>query len=124
MAKYDYNKVKKDFIDKMRPFVEGVKKCYSDDDIKGTIFFRECSLNGDSYTGDYYDTDDLNELFDVIWKEYFLNGEVNFNNDSEFTFDCYFDDGEQSDYTGCYFTYEKDSLDTCWCDEFDEYMCQ
>lgn len=124
MAKYDYNKVKKDFIDKMRPFVEGVKKCYSDDDIKGTIFFRECSLNGDGYTGDYYDTDDLNELFNVIWKEYFLNVEVNFNNDSEFTFDCYFDDGEQSDYTGCYFTYEKDSLDTCWCDEFDEYMCQ
>lgn len=124
MAKYNYNKVKKDFIDKMRPFVEGVKKCYSNDDIKGTIFFRECSLNGDGYTGDYYDTDDLNELFDVIWKEYFLNGEVNFNNDSEFTFDCYFDDGEQSDYTGCYFTYEKDSLDTCWCDEFGEYMCQ
>lgn len=38
MAKYNYNKVKKDFIDKMRPFVEGVKKCYSNDDIKGTIF--------------------------------------------------------------------------------------
>ena len=123
MAKYDYNKVKKDFIDKMLPFVEGIKRFYSDNDIKGTIFFRECTLNGDDYIGEYSNTDDLNELFDVIWKEYFLNGEVNFNKDSEFTFDCYFDcyfDG--GDYNGCYFIYEKDSLDMFWCGEFDKYL--
>lgn len=123
--KWNKDECKRYFIDAMTPFVNAIERCHKEKGENGEIDFRECTLNGEDY--DYCAkicSKDLDELFLVVWNVYFLNGYAEFNDNSEFTFDMYYNkpDKNEAVFADCVFYYRKEKLFLGWNSIYEPYM--
>ena len=117
--KWDYDEQKKYFIDAMIPFMSGIRMALDDKGLTGAVDWREVSINGTDYVDIYSGASCLTDLYDIfeeIWKLYFLEGNAQFNEESEFTWDMYYNlkVENRAVYEGVSFRYEKDKLYLSW----------
>ena len=130
--KYDYAKLKKEFVKQAKDMLKKVqryeKKVMGN---QGETSLRFYSINDDvpdDTISDYF-KDEVGEMFDRIWEDYFLYGKAEFNEDSEFSCIVYWID-KHHDYEGygtnedcgCYLHYTKDELFTEWLEEIYEWL--
>jgi len=122
--KWNYDEQKKYFMDAMTPFMDAIRTALKGNDFEGALDWREASINNRSYCELYAGAScltDLEDIFEEIWKLYFLKGDAEFNEESEFTWDLYYNDPveQQANYEKVTFLYEKNKLYLSW-DEFYE----
>lgn len=117
--KWNYDEQKKYFMDAMTPFMTAIRTALDKNDLLGAVDWREATLNNLDYINSYPGAScltDLNDIFEEIWKLYFLEGNAQFNEDSEFTWDLYYNNemANRADYDGVTFRYKKDKLYLSW----------
>lgn len=125
--KWDYDKQKKYFMDAMTPFMDAIRTALDKNGFPGAVDWREATINNQSYIDIYSGASclsDLNDIFDEIWKLYFLEGHAQFNEESEFTWDLYYNNKEEqrADYDDVTFRYEKDKLYLSWCEFYAPFL--
>lgn len=118
--KWNYDEQKKYFMDAMIPFMSGIRMALDNKGLTGAVDWREVSINDKNYVDIYSGASclmDLDDIFEEIWKLYFLEGNAQFNEESEFTWDLYYNTEEENraDYDDVTFRYEKDKLYLSWC---------
>lgn len=117
--KWNYEEQKEYFIDAMIPFMSGIRMALDNKGLTGAVDWREVSINGTDYVDIYSGAScltDLDDIFEEIWKLYFLEGNAQFNEESEFTWDMYYNlkVENRAVYEGVSFRYEKDKLYLSW----------
>ena len=119
--RWNYDEQKKYFMDAMTPFMSGIRMALDNKGLTGAVDWREATINNQDYIDSYRPgvscLTDLNDIFEEIWKLYFLEGNAQFNEESEFTWDLYYNTEEENraDYDDVTFRYEKDKLYLSWC---------
>lgn len=119
--KWNYDEQKKYFMDAMIPFMSGIRMTLDNKGLTGAVDWREASINNTNYVDIYSGAScltDLDDIFEEIWKLYFLEGNAQFNEESEFTWDLYYNTEEENraDYDDVTFRYIKDKLYLSWSD--------
>lgn len=127
--KWDYDEQKKYFIDAMIPFMSGIRMALDDKGLTGAVDWREASINGTNYVDIYSGAScltDLDDIFEEIWKLYFLEGNAQFNEESEFTWDLYYNNKEenQAEFIDCTFQYKDCKIYLSWNHKFQPFMPQ
>lgn len=127
--KWDYDEQKKYFIDAMIPFMSGIRMALDDKGLTGAVDWREASINGTNYVDIYSGASCLTDLYDIfeeIWKLYFLEGNAQFNEESEFTWDLYYNNKEenQAEFIDCTFKYKDCKIYLSWNHKFQPFMPQ
>ncbi|MBP5421958.1 MAG: hypothetical protein J6Y78_05935 [Paludibacteraceae bacterium] len=117
--KWNYDEQKKYFMDAMIPFMSGIRMALDNKGLRGAVDWREVTINNHDYIDLYSGVScltDLDEIFEEIWKLYFLEGNAQFDEKSEFTWDLYYNNEEenQAKYEDVTFRYEKDKLYLSW----------
>ena len=86
--------------------------------------FDKDTINDDDYLGVKLCSKDLDEIFDVIWKEYFLDGHAEFGDNSEFSWDMYYNEPDNSGATfgDCVFYYKDCKIYLGWNSMYEPYM--
>ena len=122
--RWNKDECKRYFVEAMTPFIEAIEKCHKVSGNRGEIDFRQCTINNDDYSSVKLCSKDLDEIFDVIWEEYFLNGHAEFNDDSEFSWDMYYNEPDNSGATfaDCMFYYKDCKLYLAWNSMYEPYM--
>jgi hypothetical protein len=122
--KWDFDKEKGYFVEAMIPFIGAIEKCHKENGQRGEIDFRQCTINDDDYLGAKLCSKDLDAIFDVIWKEYFLDGHADFNDNSEFSWDMYYNEPDNSGATfgDCVFYYKDCKIYLGWNSMYEPYM--
>lgn len=122
--KWDFDKEKRYFVEAMTPFIGGIENCHKEKGNRGEIDFRQCTINDDDYLGAKLCSKDLDAIFDVIWKEYFLDGHAEFNDNSEFSWDMYYNEPDNSGATfgDCVFYYKDCKIYLGWNSMYEPYM--
>ena len=122
--KWDFDKEKRYFVEAMTPFIAGIENCHKEKGNRGEIDFRQCTINDDDYLGVKLCSKDLDEIFDAIWKEYFLDGHAEFGDNSEFSWDMYYNEPDNSGATfaDCVFYYKGSKIYLGWNSMYEPYM--
>jgi len=125
--KWNYDEEKEYFMDAMTPFMTAIRKALDKQGFKGKVDWREATINDEDYIVSHSGASclsDLNKIFDEIWKLYFLEGNAEFNESSEFTWDLYYNNPEVNSayYDRVTFRYEKDKIYLSWCDFYETFM--
>ena len=125
--KWNYDEQKKYFMDAMIPFMSGIQMALDNRDLSGVVDWREATIDNQDYIDLYLSAScltDLDEIFEEIWKLYFLEGNAQFDEESEFTWDLYYNTEEENraDYQNVTFHYEKDKLYLSWCEFYSPFM--
>lgn len=125
--KWNYDEQKKYFMEAMTPFMTAIRTALDTNGFSGAVDWREATINNQSYVDIYSGASclsDLNAIFDEIWKLYFLEGKAQFNEESEFTWDLYYNTKEENraDYDDVTFRYVKDKLYLSWCEFYAPFM--
>lgn len=125
--KWNYDEQKKYFMEAMTPFMTAIRTALNENGFSGAVDWREASINDQNYIDLYSGASclsDLNDIFEEIWKLYFLEGNAQFNEESEFTWDLYYNTEEENraDYDDVTFRYEKDKLYLSWCGFYAPFM--
>ena len=122
--RWNKDECKRYFVEAMTPFIEAIEKCHKETGNRGEIDFRQCTINNDDYSSVKLCSKDLDEIFDVIWEEYFLNGYAEFNDDSEFSWDMYYNapDNSGATFADCMFYYKDCKLYLAWNSMYEPYM--
>lgn len=125
--KWDYDEQKKYFMDAMTPFMTAIRTALDKNDFLGAVDWREATINNQDYIDLYSGAScltDLDEIFDEIWKLYFLEGNAQFNEESEFTWDLYYNDeeGNRAVYKDVTFRYKQDKIYLDWCHSYTPFM--
>lgn len=118
--RWNYDEQKKYFMDAMIPFMSGIRMALDNKGLTGAVDWREASINDKNYVDIYSGAScltDLDDIFEEIWKLYFLEGNAQFNEESEFTWDLYYNTEEENraDYDDVTFRYVKDKIYLSWC---------
>lgn len=118
--KWNYDEQKKYFMDAMTPFMTAIREALDKGGLTGAVDWREASINDTNYVDIYSGAScltDLDDIFEEIWKLYFLEGNAQFNEESEFTWDLYYNTEEENraDYDDVTFRYVKDKIYLSWC---------
>ena len=117
---YFHDEQKKYFMDAMIPFMAAIRQALDNKGFSGAVDWREASINDENYVDIYSGAScltDLDDIFEEIWKLYFLEGNAQFNEESEFTWDLYYNTEEENraDYDDVTFRYVKDKIYLSWC---------
>lgn len=118
--RWNYDEQKKYFMDAMTPFMTAIRQALDNKGFSGAVDWREASINDTNYVDIYSGAScltDLDDIFEEIWKLYFLEGNAQFNEESEFTWDLYYNTEEENraDYDDVTFRYVKDKIYLSWC---------
>lgn len=118
--RWNYDEQKKYFMDAMIPFMAAIRQALDNKGFSGAVDWREASINDENYVDIYSGAScltDLDDIFEEIWKLYFLEGNAQFNEESEFTWDLYYNTEEENraDYDDVTFRYVKDKIYLSWC---------
>lgn len=118
--RWNYDEQKKYFMDAMTPFMTAIRQALDNKGFSGAVDWREASINDTNYVDIYSGVScltDLDDIFEEIWKLYFLEGNAQFNEESEFTWDLYYNTEEENraDYDDVTFRYVKDKIYLSWC---------
>lgn len=118
--RWNYDEQKKYFMDAMIPFMAAIRQALDNKGFSGAVDWREASINDKNYVDIYSGAScltDLDDIFEEIWKLYFLEGNAQFNEESEFTWDLYYNTEEENraDYDDVTFRYVKDKIYLSWC---------
>lgn len=127
--KWNYDEQKKYFMDAMIPFMSGIRMTLDNKGLTGAVDWREASINNTNYVDIYSGAScltDLDDIFEEIWKLYFLEGNAQFNEESEFTWDLYYNNEEENraEFIDCTFHYKDCKIYLRWNHMFQPYMPQ
>lgn len=127
--KWNYDEQKKYFMDAMIPFMSGIRMTLDNKGLTGAVDWREASINNTNYVDIYSGAScltDLDDIFEEIWKLYFLEGNAQLNEDSEFTWDLYYNNEEENraEFIDCTFHYKDCKIYLRWNHMFQPYMPQ
>lgn len=125
--RWNYDEQKKYFMDAMTPFMTAIRQALDNKGFSGAVDWREASINDTNYVDIYSGAScltDLDGIFEEIWKLYFLEGNAQFNEESEFTWDLYYNTEEENraDYDDVTFRYVKDKIYLSWCGFYAPFM--
>lgn len=128
--RWNYDEQKKYFMDAMTPFMTAIREALDNGGLKGKVDWREATINNQDYIDSYRPgvscLTDLNDIFEEIWKLYFLEGNAQLNEDSEFTWDLYYNNEEENraEFIDCTFHYKDCKIYLRWNHMFQPYMPQ
>lgn len=127
--RWNYDEQKKYFMDAMTPFMTAIRQALDNKGFSGAVDWREASINGTNYVDIYSGAScltDLDDIFEEIWKLYFLEGNAQFNEESEFTWDLYYNNEEENraEFIDCTFQYKDCKIYLRWNHMFQPYMPQ
>lgn len=127
--RWNYDEQKKYFMDAMIPFMAAIRQALDNKGFSGAVDWREASINDENYVDIYSGAScltDLDDIFEEIWKLYFLEGNAQFNKESEFTWDLYYNTEEENraEFIDCTFQYKDCKIYLGWNHMFQPYMPQ
>lgn len=127
--KWNYDEQKKYFMEAMIPFMSGIRMALDNKGLSGAVDWREVTINNHDYIDLYSGVScltDLDEIFEEIWKLYFLEGNAQFDEKSEFSWDLYYNNKEenQAEFIDCTFRYKDCKIYLGWHHKFQSYMPQ